>query len=409
VRILFLSHYYPPEVNAPANRGHEHARIWAKAGHDVTVITGVPNHPRGEVFPGYRNRWRQEEWNDGVRVVRTWMYVTANEGFFKRTANSVLFALTALWAALREPRPDVLLATSPQFFCGLAGALAAKLRRVPFVLEVRDLWPDSIVQLGQLENPTLVRALEWLETRLYRSADGIVVVTRAFAEHVAGRGIPEDRIQIVYNGIDTDFFQPRPRDEDLLREHGLEDRFLVAYVGTLGLAHGLTTVIDAAEQARDDPEIVFLFIGDGADRARLEQDVARRGLTNIRFLGLRPRQEIPAWLASIDVLLVMLRDLPVFETVIPSKIFEYLAQERPVVLGAKGEIRRMVQKAEAAVVIDPERPGPLVEAVRSIRSDPTDAVARGRRGREWVVGEFDRSRLAIRLLEFLEKTGRGPS
>lgn len=409
MRILFFSHYYPPEVNAPANRGHEHARIWAKAGHDVTVITGVPNHPRGEVFPGYRNRWRQEEWIDGVRVVRTWMYVTANEGFFKRTANYVLFALTALWAALREPRPDVLLATSPQFFCGLAGAMAAKLRRAPFVLEVRDLWPDSIVQLGQIENPTLIRALEWLETRLYRSADGIVVVTRAFAEHVAARGIPEDRIQVVYNGIDAEHFSPRPPDESLLREHGLEGRFLVAYVGTLGLAHGLTTVIDAAEQARDNPEIIFLFIGDGADRARLEEDVERRGLANVRFLGLRPRQEIPAWLACIDVLLVMLRDLPVFETVIPSKIFEYLAQERPVILAAKGEIRRMVQKADAAMVIDPERPEALVDAVRTIRADPSGAAARGRFGRVWVVGEFDRSRLAIRLLEFLETMARGRS
>lgn len=409
MRILFLTHYYPPEVNAPANRGHEHARLWAKAGHDVTVVTGVPNHPRGEVFPGYRNRWRQEEWMEGVRVVRTWMYVTANEGFFRRTLNYLLFAATALLAALRQERPDVIVATSPQFFCGVAGAVAARLRRVPFVLEVRDLWPDSIVQLGQLRQPTLVRALEALESALYRQAAGIVVVTRAFAEHVAARGIPRERIAVVFNGIDKDRFRPRPPDPELLRAHGLEGRFLVAYVGTLGLAHGLGTVIDAAERMREEP-VAFLFVGDGADRERLEAEVARRGLENVHFVGLRPRDEMPAWIASIDVLLVMLRDLPVFKTVIPSKLFEFLAQERPVVMAAPqgAECRRMLDEAEAGLAVDAENAARLADAIREIRRDPRGAQERARRGRLWVEREFSREVLAGRMLDFVESRARRP-
>ena len=344
MRILFLTHYYPPEVNAPANRVHEHARAWVRDGHDVTVITGVPNHPRGQLFTGYENRWLQEERIDGVRVLRTWMYVTANEGFARRTANYVAFMLTAILASFRAERPDVVVATSPQFFCGIAGAVVGVLKRRPFVLEVRDLWPESIVALGQLKRGSLfVRLLERVERWLYRRARGVVVVTRAFARHIAARGVPEGQIALVYNGIDGDTWNPRPPVPELLARHGIGGAYRVGYVGTLGLAHGLITVLDAAQRL-GDASVHFVFVGDGADRARIEQEAKQRGLTNVHFTGLRPRSEVPDWLASLDVLLVMLRDLPVFETVIPSKLFEFAAMERPIILSApKGEVREMVE------------------------------------------------------------------
>jgi glycosyltransferase involved in cell wall biosynthesis len=319
----------------------------------------------------------------------------------------VLFALTAILASLRAGRPDVVVATSPQFFCGLAGAVIAALRRRPFVLEVRDLWPDSIVQLGQLRSRALVRALEALETGLYRRAAGIVVNTRAFIEHIAARGIPRERIELVYNGIDLEMFRPRPRDAALLRAHGLEGKFLAAYVGTLGLAHGLVTLIDAAERLREERDVVFLLIGEGADRERLEAEIARRGLSNVKLLGLRPRAEIPAWIASIDVTLVLLRDLPVFETVIPSKIFEFLAQERPVVVAARGEIRRLVAEHKAGLVIDPENAEQLAAAVLRLRRHPEEGAQLARSGREWVEADFVRDVLARRMADFLERTVRG--
>lgn len=404
MRILFVSHYFPPEVNAPASRTHEHARRWVADGHAVTVVTCVPNHPRGEIFPGYRNRLLQEERVDGIRVIRPWTYVTANEGFLKRTLSYVSFAVGAVLASFRAGRPDVVVATSPQFFAGIAGAVIAALKRRPFVLEVRDLWPDSIVQLGQLRRGRLVRFLEWVEIRLYRSADGVVVNTRAFIEHIAARGIPRDRIELVYNGIDCAMFAPRPRDAELLARHGLADRWLVAYIGTLGLAHGLVTVLDTAERLRGERDVTFLFIGDGADRVHLEAEAARRGLDNVRFLGLLPRSEVPPWIASIDCLLVMLRDLPVFETVIPSKIFELCAQERPVVLAAKGEIRRLVEEAKAGFVVDPEDADQLAAAIREVRGRPEEVAARARAGREWVEASFQRDALARRMAAFLEQT-----
>ena len=401
MRILVLSHYFPPEVNAPANRTHEHAKTWVRDGHEVTVLTNVPNHPKGVVFADHRNALFQESWVDGIRVLRSWTYVTPNEGFAKRTLNYLTFACAAIFLSFRSGEQDVVLATSPQFFCGMAGAIVARLKRIPFVLEVRDLWPESIVQLGQLSNRRLVWVLEKLETWLYREAQGIVAVTEAFADHIQLHGIPRDRIAIIYNGIDIDRFRPIPADKQLLRRAGVEGEFVVAYIGTLGIAHGLDTALEAAESFRDQ-SVAFLFVGDGADRARLVRERDRRGLSNVTFVGLRPREEIPYWIASVDCLLVMLRDLRVFETVIPSKIFEFLAQERPVVLAAKGEIRRLVLQANAGLVVDPESPEQLVRAIRAVSADPQGARERAAAGREWVQRRFRRDQLARALVRFVQ-------
>jgi colanic acid biosynthesis glycosyl transferase WcaI len=403
MRILFISHYFPPEVNAPASRTHEHCREWVRLGHDVTVITGVPNHPRGVLFGGYTNRILQEETIDGIRVIRTFMFLAANEGFGGRIANYVLFGLAAILACFRAERPDVVIATSPQFFAGLAGMVVSRLRGAPFVLEIRDIWPESIVQLGQMKPGLLLRSLEWLETLLYRSAAGIVVNSRTFIDHIAQRGIPRERMELVYNGIDTTLFCPQPRDDALLRKHGLEDKFVVAYIGTLGLAHGVETLLDAAERLADQPDLHFLIIGDGAARAKLEARVARRGQTNVTLLGLRPRSEIPSWIASIDLLVVLLRDLSIFASVIPSKIFEFCAQERPVLVSTpKGEIRSLVERADAARSVDAEQPEALAEAILACRRDPDETAAMARRGREWVEAGFVRDELARRMLCFIE-------
>jgi glycosyltransferase involved in cell wall biosynthesis len=403
MKILFLTHYFPPEVNAPANRTHEHCRRWVRDGHEVTVITGVPNHPRGVIFDGYENRWIQEEWIDGIRVIRTWMYLTPNSGFARRVVNYLGFALTAILASFRAERPDVVVATSPQFFVGVAGAIVSKLKRRPFVLEIRDLWPKSIVELGQLGPGRILSALEALEGWLYRSASGVVVNTRTFRAHIAERGVADEDIELVYNGIDPTLFAPRPPNADLLQRHGLAGRFTVAYVGTLGLAHGLSMLIDVADRMRDQRDLAFCLIGDGADREKLEREVSARDLDNVVMLGLQPREAMPDWIASIDLLLVLLRDLPVFETVIPSKIFEFLAQERPVVLAARGEIRRLMEEAQGALVIDPEDIDQMVRAIERVRADPMEARKRAEAGRRWVDKGFIRDDLARRMSAFLER------
>ena len=403
MKILFISHYFPPEVNAPANRTFEHARRWVQDGHEVTVITGVPNHPHGRAFPGFENRWLQEEERDGIRVIRTWMYLTPNSGFLKRVANYLLFAFTAVLASRKATRPDLVIATSPQFFCGVAGAVIAKLKRRPFVLEIRDLWPKSVVELGQLSEGPALSALEALERWLYHSAAGVVVNTETFRGHIEARGVAPDKIELIYNGIDPALFRPRPRNDALLAEHDLSGAFTVAYVGTLGLAHGLTLIVDVAERLRHREKLRFVLIGDGADREKLEADIAARGLSNISMIGLQPREKMPDWIASIDLLLVTLRDLPVFETVIPSKIFEFLAQERPVLLAAKGEIRRLMEAANGALVIDPENADQMQAAIERMMDDPSEAERRARAGRAWVEGGFIRDDLARKMAAFCER------
>ena len=403
MKILFITHNFPPEVNAPANRTHEHCRRWVADGHEVTVITGVPNYPRGVLFDGYKNRWIQEETIDGIRVIRTWMYVTPNSGFARRVANYLLFAVTAVLASSRAERPDLVIGTSPQFFAGVAGAVIARLKRRPFILEIRDLWPKSVVELGQLGPGPILSTLEGVERWLYRSAAGVVVNTRTFRQHIIDRGVDEAKIELIYNGIDPALFKPRPPNQELLAKHDLDGYFTVAYVGTLGLAHGLTLLVDVAERMKDREKLRFVLIGDGADREKLETDIARRGLDNIVMLGLQPRQAMPDWIASIDLLLVMLRDLPVFETVIPSKIFEFLAQERPIILAAKGEIRRMMEEAQGALVIDPEVEDQMVDAIAQIMDDPESATARAQAGKRWVDAGFIRDDLARRMATFLER------
>jgi glycosyltransferase involved in cell wall biosynthesis len=403
MKILFVTHYFPPEVNAPANRTHEHCRRWVQDGHDVTVITGIPNHPRGEIFEGFENRWIQQDEIDGIRVIRTWMYLAPNAGFAKRVANYLLFALTSVLASFRVRSPDIVVATSPQFFVGVAGAIIAKLKRRPFVLEIRDLWPKSVVELGQLKPGLILSTLEGLEKWLYRSAQGVVVNTQTFQEHITARGVPSDRIELVYNGIDPTLFSPRAKNHALLAHHELDGLVTIAYVGTLGLAHGLMLLIDVAEEMKERTELRFVLIGDGADRAKLEAEITNRGLENIKLLGLQPRQSMPDWIASIDILLVLLRDLPVFETVIPSKIFEFLAEERPVILAAKGEIRRLIDGASAALVIDPEETKQLVDAIEEVVAQPEAAAKRAAAGRRWVEQGFIRDDLARRMERFLER------
>ncbi|MAJ59747.1 MAG: hypothetical protein CBC48_07060 [bacterium TMED88] len=404
MRILFISHYFPPEVNAPASRTHEHCRQWVADGHEVTVITGVPNHPSGQIFPGFQNRWIQEENVDGIRVLRTWMLLTANSGFLKRILNYVLFGLTAAWASRRVKNPDVVIATSPQFFCGLSGALVARIKKRPFILEIRDLWPKSIVELDQLGEGPALRLLEFLERWMYHSADGIVVNTQAFIDHIAATGVRKERIELIYNGIDANRFQPRPPDEGLKQEFDLEGRTTVAYIGTLGLAHGLAAVIEAADALRSDKEFLFLLIGGGAESERLQKLITERQLSNIRLIGLQPRERMPAWIATVDILLVCLRDLPVFETVIPSKIFEFLAQERPVIVTARGEIARMARESDVALVTEPESPEALTRAIQQIQDQPDEAQRRATLGRQWVQENFVRAELARKMLRFVQAT-----
>jgi hypothetical protein len=407
MKILFFSHYFPPEGNAPASRTYEHCVRWAKAGHQVTVITCVPNVPDGVPYEGYRNRWRsQRETIDGVDVIRVWTYLAPNAGFLKRIFNYVSYMLSAFWTGLFVSRPDVVIATSPQFFCGWAGVLTQFFKRTPFILEIRDIWPESITAVGAMRKSVLTRLLEWLEKRMYRAADHIVAVGVGYRNNVASKVNVEDRISVIYNGVDGANFSPVSLDEPFLARYGMQGRFVCSYVGTIGMAHGLETVLDAAEILKQANEtgIGFLLVGDGATRKDLERQCQERELEGwVRFTGRLDKSEMPKVLASSDALLVHLRACELFSTVIPSKIFEAMAMERPIIMGVRGESAEIVRRSGAGIEMEPSNPQDLVACVRRLRDDSELYQRLSDSGRDFVLNQFSRDRLANDFLELIER------
>ncbi|MEM6415355.1 MAG: glycosyltransferase family 4 protein [Pseudomonadota bacterium] len=405
MRILVFSHYYPPEVNAPASRTSEHCRRWSDAGHDVTVVTCAPNHPRGEIYPGYKNKLFQSEMEDGVRVVRVWTYFAANEGFVRRTANYVSYMFSAALAAMPLKRPDIILSTSPQFFCGLTGLLAKWMRRTPWVFEVRDLWPESIVSVGAMRKGFAVRCLEGLESFAYKHADHIVSVTDAFVPHIADRS-GATKVSVVKNGVNLDLFKKQGDAARTKARFGFEGRFIAAYVGTHGLAHGLDTVLDAARQLKNDDRIGFLLVGDGAERARLQARADEMALDNLLIVGQLPKSDMPAVWSATDASLIVLKKSDTFKKVLPSKMFEAMAMERPIILGVEGEAKALLEEANAGVAIRPEDARALAASVKELAERPDLAKRYGENGLTHVRTYFDRRKLAARYLDLLADNAR---
>ncbi|MGO1070482.1 glycosyltransferase family 4 protein [Lysobacter sp. CA199] len=371
MRILFLSDNFPPEGNAPATRTYEHAVRWVRAGHEVTVITCAPNFPEGRLFDGYRNDWRSVETIDGIRVVRVKTYITANEGFVKRTLDYLSFMAASVVAGVFERRHDVVVATSPQFFCALGGWALARLKRRPFVFELRDLWPASITAVGAMKRSLAIRVLERLEMFLYRSADAIVPVTQSFREELIHRGVDADKIHVVLNGVDLQRYVPCARDEAMAQQYDLHGRFVVGYLGTHGMAHGLETVVDAAERLKHDPRIVFFFAGSGAERARVEQLVAQRQLPNVRMIPRQPKEMMPKLWGLCDISLIPLRDNPVFSGVIPSKLFEGMGMGIPALMSLpRGEATRIVESTGCGLCVAPENAQAMADAITQLAGDP---------------------------------------
>lgn len=400
MHILLLSDKFHPEVAAPSIRGLEHAAAWVRAGHQVTVVTGAPNHPRGRVFPGYRNAPWVEEWIEGVRVLRVWSFVAPNTGRVRRSLDYLSLAGSGTAWFWRYAPFDVILATSPPLVTAMQGWALARLRDRPWVFEVRDLWPASIPAVGVGMGNRTLAALERVELGLYARADSLVVVTEAFREDLVRRGVPGDKIHLVRNGVDCDRFAPRPRPSRA--SLGIaEDAFVVGYVGTMGMAHGLSNVLEAA---RRTPEITWLLMGDGAEAADITAKAAN--LPNVVVKPPIPHAEVPTVTASLDVSLVHLRPSTVFETVIPSKIFESMAMGIPMLAAIQGEGAQLIERARAGRIVPPGDPDALAAGARALRDNKRAYRAMAKAGPREARAHYDRSRTAAALLEVLEATAR---
>ncbi len=407
MRILYVSQYFPPEMGAPSARVFELSRRWVKNGDKVTVLTGFPNHPTGIIPAEYRGYRFLEEEKEGIRVVRTYIFAAPNKGFFKRVLSYVSFMCSAIVQGTRKVgKQDLLIATSPQFFVGIAGLIISRLKGVPFVFEVRDLWPESIVQLGQLKNKTIIRFLEWIEMTLYRKAAHIVGVADSTVKILTERGVPAEKISIIKNGVDLELFTMRSDTEALKRKHGYQGKFIVSYIGTHGLSHALDKVLDAAELLRNEREILFLLVGEGAEKEHLKRKAASLNLKNVEFLDQIGKKQLPEYYALSDIVLVTLRDLPLFRSVIPSKIFEIMAMGRPIIISVDGESRKLVEQAQAGIFCQPENPQEMKEKILYLKTRPAQRLELGRNGRRFVEEHFDRNKLADRYQELLHNLMR---
>ena len=407
MKILFLTENYPPETNAAANRVHERAKFWADWGHDVTVITCAPNFPKGRLHEGYANKWYQTGVMDGIRVVRVKTFISANEGVVLRMLDFLSFMITGFVASLFQKRPDVVVATSPQFFTAVAGWAVGLCRRRPFVFELGDIWPASIIAVGAMEPSLMIRMFERLELFLYRRSAAIVALTPKFKENLIGRGIEGDKISIVINGVDIDQFRKTPRDKALAAEWGLKDKFVIGYIGTHGMAHGLSNVLEAAARLRDNDRVMFLFVGDGAERDDLISLAAEKGLENVRFIESQPREKVPAIWSVCDVALVHLRDSVVFSEVIPSKIFEAMAMELPTLLVApQGVASDIVLSTRSGVWAPAEQPDRLAHVAARLAEKPRLLEMLGRNGAA-ASGRFSRRRQAEEMIKVLEDAAAG--
>jgi colanic acid biosynthesis glycosyl transferase WcaI len=409
VKILYISQYFPPEMGAPAARASELARHWAAAGHEVSVLTGFPNHPTGVVPAEWRSRLRaltHKERVGSVDVFRTWLWPLPNRKAHERMRNYASFCFSAALRGMTIPRPDVVIASSPQLLVGLSGWWISFTRQVRFIFEVRDLWPESLAAVGMGdENSLLHHALAGIARFLYERSDRIVVVTPAFREHLIRHWrVTEEKIAVVENGVETALFAPSTSvaNDALRHKLGAEGKFLASYIGTMGNAHGLETLLAAAAQLSQNPDVLFLLIGEGAEKERIKTLAQSRGLTNVRFLDQQPREKIPSYISASDACLVLLKKTEVFKTVIPTKMLEFMSCARPVILGVDGQARQIIEEAGAGIVIEPENAAALVAAISQLSSNRELGAAMGQKGREHILRNFSRHSTAERYVTLLE-------
>jgi glycosyltransferase involved in cell wall biosynthesis len=399
MRILFITDNFPPEVNAPATRTWEHCCEWVKDGFEVTVITCFPNFPEGKLFKGYRQKACSVEILEGIKVIRVLTFITANKGFFRRTLDYVSFGVAAFIAGLFI-KTDLIVATSPQFFAAVWARRLAFVKGKPWVMEIRDLWPESIKTVGAMKDGFVLRYFEHLELRLYHSACHIITVTDEFKKRIRSRGIDENSISVIKNGANNILFRPVARNRGLLSELGLENKFILGFIGTIGMAHKLEFIVKAADRI-DDESVHFLIVGAGAEKENLEEQVAKCKKGNVTLHGLIPKEIVPDYLSIIDAALINLKKSDTFKTVIPSKIFESAAMGKPILLGVDGEARRLVESYSAGLCFEPENEEDFLGKIIILKQN-RDLYEKLQAGCRKLATDYDRTRLAREMGDIMK-------
>ncbi|WP_298542640.1 glycosyltransferase family 4 protein [uncultured Aquimarina sp.] len=395
-KLLFITDNFPPEVNAPATRTYEHCKEWAKEGIEVTVITCTPNFPKGKVFDGYKNKLYQKEIVDGIKVIRVWTYISANKGFVKRILDYISFMISSFIVGIFV-KTDIIVATSPQFFTAISGRWLSFWKRKKWIMEVRDLWPESIKAVGAMGANPAIRFFEFLEKRMYKTAHKIVVVTDSFREVLIEKhNINDSKIEVVKNGVNSYLFKPIEKNTDLLKKLKLEDKIIIGYIGTHGMAHALDFILKCAKKVQNK-QIHFLFLGDGAKKEELLTLKNSLQLDNVTMLPSVEKKEVVNYISILDVALVNLKKSDTFKHVIPSKIFELCAMHKPILLGVEGEAKKLIEDYKVGETFEPENEIEFLTGMNRIVNEKSSY----NKGFNSIVKDFDRVTLANKMTYFI--------
>jgi glycosyltransferase involved in cell wall biosynthesis len=400
MKLLLLTQYYPPEIGAPQARLSELAAHFVRGGHSVTVLTAMPNYPTGKIYPGYGGLWQQEQ-RDGVHVIRTFIYPTQKADFLRRLTNYFSFvASSALFGSALLKRFDFLLVESPPLFLGLSGFWLSRLKRARLIFNVSDLWPQSAVELGVLRPDSLAfRLSATLEAFYYRHAWLVTGQSKSILANITER-FPQCPTFHLSNGVDTRRFGLHSPTQDMRATLGLNGNFVALYAGLHGLAQGLDQVLGAAEGLRAEKHLQFVLVGDGPEKPMLVERARQRELTNVQFCEPRPARDMPALLASADIVLVTLKKH--ISGAVPSKLYEAMASGKPVILVASGEAADIVRTQRAGIVVEPGDEQGLSQAVQTLRTQPGLCQTLGQNGRRAAEQYFDRTKIATRFIEHLQ-------
>lgn len=402
MRILFLTQYCPPEVGAPQNRIFEFAKKLKEFGHEVTILTALPNYPRGEIFEEYKGNKVVIEEIEGIKIVRTSIYATKSKKFTKRLRNYLSFTFSSvLKGAKHIDNQDVIITESPPLFLGFSGFILAKLKKAKFIFNISDLWPESAIKLGVLHNKLFIKMSVWLEEFCYKKAAAVTCQTQGIVDDIVDRGFDKNKIHLLTNGVDTKLFKKENRDEDFRREIGIESKFALCYAGIHGIAQGLQVIIEAAEIVKNEVNIQFIFVGDGPEKQDLINLVKEKGLNNVTFLPLQPKTNMPKIVASMDAAIIPLRKLELFKGALPSKMFETLASEIPIILPVQGEAAKLINNANAGIVVEPENSKEIAEAVLKLYNDIELRNELGQNGRAYVMENYARENITRKLEKIL--------
>lgn len=407
MKIVIICHYFPPEIGAPSARIYEMAKHWVDLENEVHVVTCFPNHPTGIIPDEYKGMKYRHEIMDGIHVHRNYVYATPNKGFVKKTLGHISFMFSSVIFSMKKiKKPEMIITSSPTFFSIFSGYYYSLRKKIPFILEIRDLWPAAMIELGVMKKGVITNILEKMELFFYRKSKRLIMVTKSFKDNVVSRGINSDKVHVITNGVNQDLFYVRNKNKLLRNKYGLNNKFVISYVGAHGISQNLTTILNVAKSLYSYKDIQFLFIGEGAEKDKLKKFTKDRNITNVKFIDSQPKDMIPEFYSISDICLIPLKNIELFKTFIPSKMFEIMACGIPIIASLEGEAADILQESKAALVVQPDNYKDIKEAIIRLKNDRELYDQMKKNGPKFVEQNYSRKNLAEKYLEILKNLQR---